>query len=278
MKVIPLAFDSMGVRSMCTFIEADTPVLIDPGVSLAPRRYGLPPHSIEIDTLMEKRAVIQEYSSQAAVIVISHWHNDHFTPFLSGLYGSVTPELARSVYAGKSVLAKGISGLNYMQMQRARAFLTHQQCAFLDATTYTFGDMTIVGSPSVDHGGQKIPVVMIRITDTPRSVVFASDTQGLAGIDFITAEEPNTVIMSGPPISLLSTREVETSKRAILKIATHCDELILDHHHVRDPHFKEALPEIWRLESVKTAAEYAGNPNRLLETHRRELYSGETGL
>jgi predicted metallo-beta-lactamase superfamily hydrolase len=84
--------------------------------------------------------------------------------------------------------------------------------------------------------------------------------------------------MSGPPLSLLSPREVETSKRNIQEISTHCDELILDHHHVRDPHFKENLPEIWNMESVKTAAEYRGSPNRLLEAHRKELYSGETIL
>jgi predicted metallo-beta-lactamase superfamily hydrolase len=37
MKVIPLAADSLGVRSMATYVEvADTGVLIDPGATLAP--------------------------------------------------------------------------------------------------------------------------------------------------------------------------------------------------------------------------------------------------
>ena len=41
-KIVPLAFDSFGVRSMATFVETDdSKVLIDSGVSLAPLRYRL---------------------------------------------------------------------------------------------------------------------------------------------------------------------------------------------------------------------------------------------
>ena len=42
MRVMPLAADSLGVRSMATYVEAGTlRLLIDPGATLAPRRYGL---------------------------------------------------------------------------------------------------------------------------------------------------------------------------------------------------------------------------------------------
>jgi predicted metallo-beta-lactamase superfamily hydrolase len=44
-RIVPLAFDSFGVRSMSTFVETDDlRILIDPGVALAPIRYGLEPH------------------------------------------------------------------------------------------------------------------------------------------------------------------------------------------------------------------------------------------
>ena len=37
MKVVPLAAESLGVRSMCTYVEAGgTGLLIDPGTTLAP--------------------------------------------------------------------------------------------------------------------------------------------------------------------------------------------------------------------------------------------------
>lgn len=49
MKVIPLAFESMGVRSMATFVETDQKILIDPGTSIAPKRFGYPPYKTEFE-------------------------------------------------------------------------------------------------------------------------------------------------------------------------------------------------------------------------------------
>ncbi len=50
MKITPLAADSLGARSMVTFVETrDVSVLIDPSVRLGPRRYELPPHPLEED-------------------------------------------------------------------------------------------------------------------------------------------------------------------------------------------------------------------------------------
>ena len=43
--VVPLAAESFGVRSMCTYVE--TPhvrLLLDAGASLAPNRFGFSPH------------------------------------------------------------------------------------------------------------------------------------------------------------------------------------------------------------------------------------------
>ena len=52
MRVIPLAAESLGVRSMATYVEvADTAILIDPGATLAPARYGLPPAEAEWEAL-----------------------------------------------------------------------------------------------------------------------------------------------------------------------------------------------------------------------------------
>ena len=52
MKVVPLAADSLGVRSMATYVEAgSTGLLLDPGATLAPSRYGLPPSAEEWEAL-----------------------------------------------------------------------------------------------------------------------------------------------------------------------------------------------------------------------------------
>ena len=53
MKIIPLAFDSLGVRSMATGVETDLRIIIDPGAALGPSRYNLPPSKIELQRLEE---------------------------------------------------------------------------------------------------------------------------------------------------------------------------------------------------------------------------------
>ena len=57
-RVVPLAAESFGVRSMCTYVEtSDIKVLLDGGVSLCPIRYGLPPHPQEFRAIIEARLV-----------------------------------------------------------------------------------------------------------------------------------------------------------------------------------------------------------------------------
>ncbi|MDI6904455.1 MAG: hypothetical protein QMD13_03040 [Candidatus Bathyarchaeia archaeon] len=53
-RIVPLAFDSFGVRSMATFVETDDlRILIDPRVFLTPGSYGLEPHPLEWERLDE---------------------------------------------------------------------------------------------------------------------------------------------------------------------------------------------------------------------------------
>ena len=80
-KVTPLAAESFGVRSMCTFVETpDVKVLLDAGISLCPNRFGLPPHPIEFKTIDRLRRRIAEAADKAEVVTISHYHFDHHTP------------------------------------------------------------------------------------------------------------------------------------------------------------------------------------------------------
>ncbi|MBU6996086.1 MAG: hypothetical protein HXS41_01260 [Theionarchaea archaeon] len=277
MRVIPLAFDSMGVRSMCCFIQGDCNILIDPGVSLAPHRFGLPPHQRELEQLTEKRKLLNEYSTKAHIITISHWHNDHHTPFAAGLYGSVTQQMASRFHQGKDILGKSLSGLNYMQKKRALSFLNHCSFTPADRLSFSFGDLKITFSQPVPHGAaEKIPVIMI-VVEGERKILHASDTQGISGVDFIREESPDLVIMSGPPAYLMSPEQIQKAQSNILGIADHSGEVILDHHHVRDLTYREQVPEVWKIPKVKTAAEYLGHPNTLLEARRKELFSLHDG-
>ena len=47
-RLVPLAAESLGVRLMCTYVEnPDAKILLNAGVSLGPKRFGLPPHPEE---------------------------------------------------------------------------------------------------------------------------------------------------------------------------------------------------------------------------------------
>ena len=69
MKVVPLAADSLGVRSMATYVECGaTRILVDPGAALAPNRYGLPPADAEWDALKRANDRISGYAMRAGLV------------------------------------------------------------------------------------------------------------------------------------------------------------------------------------------------------------------
>jgi uncharacterized protein len=107
-KVVPLAGDSLGVRSMATYVECgQTRVLIDPGAALGPNRFGLPPADAEWEALKRANDRISGYAARANLIFLSHYHEDHFRH---------DPGL----YQGRTVWAKDAKRMiNPRQAQRA---------------------------------------------------------------------------------------------------------------------------------------------------------------
>ena len=57
MIIIPIAYDSFSTRSMATIVKTDIKIFIDPSIAIAPYRYNLKPHRIELEELkkQEKR-------------------------------------------------------------------------------------------------------------------------------------------------------------------------------------------------------------------------------
>ena len=79
-RVLPLAFESFGVRSMATLVETDdAKIIIDPGSALGPR-FHLSPHELEYVALACSRRTIIEASRKADALTISHYHFDHYLP------------------------------------------------------------------------------------------------------------------------------------------------------------------------------------------------------
>jgi len=289
MRVVPLASESLGVRSLATFVEASGfGILIDPGVALGPKRYGLPPARIEIETLERMRKKIQAYARRADVVTISHYHYDHHTPFFEGLYESSSEAYAREIYEGKLLLIKHpTENINFSQKKRAWAFLKNAELIaktieFADGRSFDLGGLMLEFSPAVPHGreGSKLGFVVMTLIDDGYRLIHASDIQLLnrKAVEWIISKNPDLLITGGPPTYLgpRAAGSWEEGIRNLNEIIRETNaEVILDHHVVRDKRYPRFFEELEK--TPKTFASYMKVEDRPLEAYRRELHKIERG-
>ena len=283
MKIKPLAFDSMGVRAMATYVETDHNILIDPGAALAPNRYSLPPHPLELAKLKELSGNIEEYMAESDILVISHYHYDHYFPYDSNLYRF------------KILLLKDHkNNINHSQRDRSQKFLylldhLPKRIEASDGREFKFNETEIKFSPPMHHGAinSKLGfVVMTSISYENEKLIHASDVQGPdvdETAEWIIAENPDTLIISGYPTlfigRMLPQEGLIKSNENLIKIMneTKVKTIILDHHLVRDLNYgdkiKDVLSEAEKSgRKIMTAAEFSGMENAFLEARRKELY------
>ena len=278
----------MGVRSMATFIEArGIKIFIDPGVALAPWRYGLPPHPIELEERERVWRRILGLAEKADVIILTHYHFDHFNP-RGGL---------REVYHDKTLLMKDTrNNINPSQIRRS-AFLLHRfeeegvkpDIKTADGEVFQFGDVSIVFSKAVPHGHDTRLgyVIMAYIDDGMDSFLYTSDVEGPYhedAIDFILRHKPRTIYLDGPMTYLTGTRVpdfiIEKCFDNLLRILnTYVPEkLIIDHHFMRDINYMSYIDKLTdqlgeRKElNILSAAGYMGASLNMLEALRQKLY------
>ncbi len=297
-RVTPLAAESLGVRSMCTYVEtSDIKVLLDAGVSLGPSRWGFPPHPREYSALAECRERISKGAEKADVITISHYHFDHHTPsFTDWFCNWSSAEIARQIYEGKIVLAKDHrSKINYSQRRRGWMFRKTagkyaKKLEIADGRTFKFGDTNLKFSEPVFHGIENTFlgwVLMTTIDYEDERMLFASDVQGPMynpTVETILGEAPDLLIIGGPPLYLAGFRVDEKHIRQGMKnleeLVKNIPTTILEHHTLRDEKWREACQPIFDTASkgghtVLTAAEFLKKENNLLEYRRRELFEAE---
>ncbi|MDR0372490.1 MAG: hypothetical protein LBI79_02855 [Nitrososphaerota archaeon] len=295
-KVVPLASESLGVRSMCTLIETpDTAVLLDAGVSLCPYRFNLPPHPIEFQTIQHLRKVIADAADKAAVTTISHYHFDHHTPSYEDWVVNWTAgdETARQIYQNKIVLAKNPKeNINASQRQRAWMFQKTagryaKTVEAADGRTFTFGKTKLSFSEAVVHGakdGMLGWVIMATVEHDNERLMFAPDVQGPMSIhttELILAAKPALLMLGGPPLYLAGFRveeaQLEQGLQNLERLVEAVPVVVLDHHVLRDEFWCSKLERVFvkaqKFEhTVLTAAEYAGQENVFLESKRRQLF------
>ncbi|MEM2290884.1 MAG: hypothetical protein QXR35_01950 [Candidatus Korarchaeum sp.] len=281
MKVLPLSSDSMGARSMATFVETkDLRITIDPGVALGPSRYGLPPHPKEWERMEEHWREIVRYADKSDLIVITHYHYDHHNPW-EGL----------EVYEGKRVLTKDPkSRINYSQRGRAHFFLKQiegkARVEVADGRRFTEGSTRVEFSGPVFHGtSSKLGyVIELLIEEGEESFLFTSDVEGPSLEDqvrFLLDKRPKVAMVDGPMTYMLGYRysraSLEASLRNLSAVLDSVETLVLDHHLLRDLGWREKLGGLLSRgrelgKRVLTSNELAGKPLDMLEARRKELY------
>jgi uncharacterized protein len=292
-----LAFESLGVRSMCTLVHTrDVTVLLDAGVALGPR-FRLMPHPKEYKALNEARGRITAAASRSTIVTISHYHNDHHTPnFIDPVWLGSTPEISETIYSGKIVLVKDFrKKINTAQRRRGWMFKQAaekwaERLEAADGQAFEFGKTTVRFSQPVPHGEDESGLGWVLLCIVERSgekMVFAPDVQGPIAsetVEIILKEKPDILIMGGPPTYLRGFRVNEDIFQTALvnmeKIVGEIPTVVIDHHLLRDESWHTFLePVRYSAKKAKhellTAAELLGEEPKPLECRRKALYEEE---
>jgi len=216
-----LACDSLGVRSIATFVETDKKILIDPGAALGPSRYGLPPTPQELNALDNAIDKIKWYAQRSQIITISHYHYDHYIP-------------DECIYKNKTLLIKDPkNNINKSQTKRSAEFLSFlsNECEpkkidIADSERFKFGKTVLEFSPPMFHGGSDRLgyVLMLAVKYKKEVFVHGSDVQGPQTDDateWIISQRPDVMVLSGFPTIFLgwkmSKKNFEKSNQNLIR-------------------------------------------------------------
>ncbi|MFB6113896.1 MAG: MBL fold metallo-hydrolase [Halodesulfurarchaeum sp.] len=294
MEVTPLAAESLGVRGLAVEVSVSgTTILVDPGASLGPRRFGRLPHREEYRALKARSEAIQRAGSSADAIVVTHYHFDHYVPsFENWRYNWSADSLARDLFSSVHVLAKHTTeDINYSQQKRAYYFeevcrSESKRLELADGEAYSIGPASLEFSPPVPHGPEDTDlgrVLMVAIHGPADTFVYTSDVQGPVvdeSRDWILDRNPDLIVADGPPTYLsedtFSTPSRRSARRNLVSLAREAS-LVVDHHLLRETTYEEFLRPVREAASdagtsVQTAAAYRGEANRLLEANREVLH------
>lgn len=294
-RVLPLAFESFGVRGMATLVETDDiRIVVDPGSALGPR-FNLSPHEQEYMALARSRRAIIDAARGADLLTISHYHFDHYVPsFEDWTWIWSSPKLAERLYRGKVILAKDISS-NINPSQRKRGYMFQRmnsgvakEIKVADGGKFNFNLTTLHFSEPVAHGEQSSGlghVLMLTVRTPGCSFVHAPDVQGPIEertLELILMQEPDAAIVGGPPIYLAGFRVGRESLSAavdnMVRLAEEVPLVVIDHHLLRSFKYRDYLRPVYaeaerRKHRVLSASELLGMEPRLLEAMRKELHA-----
>lgn len=280
MRLEILGAESLGVRSLCCRVQAGgRVVVIDPGVALGERRHGLPPHPVQVAAGRAVRRRILDALRDTTDLVFSHFHGDHVPLADANPYQLAIAQLPAPL-APQRAWSASPDRQNTLSQRRARDLMQLLGPAWREAHGLEDGPLRF--SSPVPHGlgGPRFGNVMLtRVEDRGRVFVHASDIQLLdpATVDLILEWRPQCVFAAGPPL-YLPALDVQQRARALAnarRLAAGVDTLILDHHLLRSLEGAQWLDRLADESGrrVCCAADFMGQPRRLLEARRCESYA-----
>lgn len=273
MKIVPLAADSLGTRSMATYVETkDAKILIDPGVALAPKRFGLGPHHLEVERCLEHWEAIKDHAKKSDILIITHYHFDHYNPREPGLFKNKIlfikdpkKNINRSQKARSAGFLKAIEGLP-------------REILISDGQSHELGNTKISFSSALPHGDSaKLGYVTEVLIEEDLRFIHTSDVQGPCLPEqtrFIIKSNPDAIVSDGG-MDFMLTDALANIMRIIRK--TDVKQYVIDHHFLRDAHYAKKLERVFAIAKkrkieVLTSAEFLGKKNDLLEAGRKRLY------
>ena len=282
MDIIPLASETLGVRSMAVAVKtADCTVLIDPSIALAPRRYGLEPHKTEIARQKMLWKDVKAWAREADILTISHYHFDHHDPE------------EPAIYRRKKLLTKHPKeNINKSQEGRARAFIKAigelpESVEYADGRNFEFGNTTLTFSEAVPHGTNTRLgyIVQLAIDDGQTTFLHTSDVEGPSldsQYNFIMEHEPDILACDGPMTYLMYKYGKKAMERSLANLIsvienTGIKTIMLDHHLTRDLKWREKMKTVFEAGEqhgcqITTFAGFLGKEDDILEARRKELY------
>lgn len=283
MKIHPLASDSLGVRSLSAFVEFGdgTNLLIDGGVRLGQKRYGLAPTNVENRTLKRYRRLMDFCLEKADIVVISHYHYDHYLPDSMG-------------YAGKVLYVKDPEN-NINRSQQTRGFLFNElqrevaDIRIADSGNFTHDDISIRFSNPVPHGEDDSSLGFVIMTEVSEgnsgeTLLHTSDVQGPVSArtaDRIMDIDADFLILDGAPTYLQEWHDALLLKKVEQNMAFILDSvkgtIVMDHHHLRDSQWRSYFTDIYARDRIRNFAEHQGTNPLMLESMRREIWRSEHG-
>ena len=242
MRVMPLAADSLGVRSMATYVEAG-PVrfLIDPGATLSPRRYGLAADSGEEEALARARLRIEAYAVRA-----TPWPSATSTPITSGRIRACTPGGAsgRRIRGERSIAIRRprAESSGGSSAPTARLEPAEGQQVEVDGVTIRFSRRSPTGRrarSSATSWRSRWTTAAVRPRVGPAGA-------GVSRRDGVSASgAPGPRVPFGPAdISAepgRARRGAARDRQPLRMVRETGCRVIMDHHAVREPRFRERL-------------------------------------